>query len=160
MNGQSATSLPPIYTRFLFTMEVEVAGLQSIGGPPGAERRVGDVTGGRFEGERLRGIILSGGSDWQTLRGDGAILLDARILLQTDDGALIGMTYGGIRHGPPEIMAKLARGETVDPDDYYFRIVPAFTTSDPRYEWLNRIVACGAGHRVARGPVYRIEELA
>ena len=159
MNDQSAASAPPIRTRPLFTMKVEVAVLHAVGGPPGAERRVGDVTGGRFEGERLSGIILPGGSDWQTVRGDGALLLDARILLRTNDDALIGMTYSGIRHGPAEVMARLGRGETVEPADYYFRILPAFATSDPRYEWLNRIAACGTGHRVAEGPIYRVEEI-
>jgi hypothetical protein len=85
--------------------------------------------------------------------------LDARILLRTDDDALIAMTYTGLRHGPAEIMARLSRGEPVDPDSYYFRIVAAFSTSDPRYDWLNRTVALGVGHRRPEGPVYAVHEI-
>jgi hypothetical protein len=151
--------LSPLRSRLLFEMDLLVDPPHDLGGPAGAARRVGNIPGGTFTGERLRGTILPGGSDWQTLRSDGAVLLDARLLLMTDDGALIGMTYTGIRHGPPEIIASLAAGEPVSPEAYYFRTVPSFVTSDPRYEWLNRIVAIGIGHRNPRGPLYRIEEI-
>ncbi len=159
MTDKITVELPPVRTRRLFAMELTVDGLHAIGGPPGAARRIGDVSGGTFRGEKLSGTVLPGGTDWQILRGDGAILLDARIILKTDDDALIAMAYTGIRHGPAEIMEKLGRGEPVDPDAYYFRTLPSFTTSDPRYEWLNRIVAIGVGHRTARGPLYRIDEI-
>lgn len=133
--------------------------LHIVGGPPGAGRRIGDIPGGSFAGDRLRGTILPGGTDWQIERGDGVLQLDARIILRTDDDALIAMTYGGLRHGPADVMARLGRGEAVDPADYYFRIAPSFSTSDPRYEWLNRIVAIGVGHRAARGPIYEVYEV-
>lgn len=149
-----------IRTRPLFTLEVAVDGLHLAGGPPGAEQRIGDLPTGRFAGERLSGIVLPGGTDWQTLRGDGAVLLDARVVLRTDDDALIAMTYAGIRHGPAEVIAAIGRGEDVDPDSYYFRITARFSTSAPRHEWLNRIVAVGTGHRRAAGPVYDLFEIA
>jgi hypothetical protein len=152
-------ALPPIETRPLFTMMVEVDVVHAIGGPQGAGRRVGNVPGGTFGGDRLQGTVLPGGADWQIERGDGALLLDARIVLRTHDEALIAMTYTGIRHGPPEVIKRLARGEAVDPGAYYFRIVPSFTSADPRYEWLNRIVAIGIGHRTASGPIYQIYEI-
>jgi len=155
----SAIALPPIALRPLVSMQVAVDALLIVGGPHGAGRRVGTISGGTLDGERLRGAILGGGSDWQTVRGDGAILLEARIVVRTHDGALIAITYTGIRHGLPDVMARLGRGEPVDPADYYFRIVPSFTTSDPRYEWLNRVVAIGTGHRFADGPVYHIDEI-
>lgn len=79
--------------------------------------------------------------------------------MRTDDDALIAMRYSGIRHGPPELMARLARGEDVDPAAYYFRITATFATSAPRYEWLNRIFAIGVGHRRADGPVYTLFEI-
>jgi len=151
--------LPALRTRLLFSAQVAVDALHVVGGPPGAGRRIGDISGGSFAGDRLRGTILPGGTDWQIERGDDAIQLDARIVLRTDDDALIAMVYNGLRHGPPDVMARLGRGEAVDPADYYFRIVPSFSTSDPRYEWLNRIVAVGVGHRVAQGPIYQVYEV-
>jgi hypothetical protein len=93
----------------LFVFQIEVKPPSIIGATPGHDRRVGEITGGRFEGERLRGRILSGGSDWQSLRNDGTITLNVRQVLETDDGALIGMTYLGMRHGPKEVMVRMAQ---------------------------------------------------
>ncbi|MBU3078828.1 DUF3237 domain-containing protein [Sphingomonas quercus] len=151
--------LPAMRTRPLFVAEVLVDPLQIVGGPVGAARRIGTLPGGRFEGRRLRGAILPGGADWQTERGDGAIVLDARIVLRTDDDALIAMSYSGLRYGPAAVMERLARGAAVAPSEYYFRILPAFATSDPRYEWLNRALAIGIGHRTPAGPIYDVHEI-
>lgn len=161
MNGldQIPAALATLRTRPLFVMNVAVGAIHTAGGPVGAERRISDITGGTVAGDRMSGTILPGGTDWQTVRGDGAALLDARIVLRTDDDALIAMHYTGVRHGPPAILAQIARGEEVDPDAYYFRIVPDFSTSAPRYEWLNRIVAVGIGHRLPDGPVYSVFEI-
>jgi hypothetical protein len=119
---------------------------------------VATVAGGTFAGDRLRGIV-EGGSDWQTLRSDGAIAIDARILLRTDGDEPVGLTYRGLRHGPPEVMERLAGGEDVDPASYYFRILCTFATSAPRLEWLNRVLAVGTGRRLPSGPVYSIVEI-
>jgi prolyl-tRNA synthetase len=97
--------------------------------------------------------------DWQTVRADGAIAIDARIVLRSDADELVGMRYRGLRHGPAEVMAQLARGEDVDPADYYFRITCSFSTSAPRLEWLNRVLAIGIGHRLAAGPRYAVHAL-
>ncbi len=150
---------PAVRLAPLLSLRIEVAGVSVVGGPPGAGRRISTISGGSFEGDRLRGTVVSGGADWQTERGDGAILLDVRIVILTDDGASIAMTYTGIRHGPAEVMARMASGEAVDPASYYLRIVASFATSDPRYEWLNRILAVGSGHRTAAGPVYHLQEI-
>ncbi|OHT19139.1 DUF3237 domain-containing protein [Edaphosphingomonas haloaromaticamans] len=152
-------ALRDVGLRPLFAMTVTVPTVHAPGGPAGAERRIGDISGGGFRGERLSGAVLPGGTDWQTLRSDGAVLLDARVVLRTDDGASIAMSYTGIRHGPAEVMARLGRGEDIDPTTYYFRIAPVFATSASRYEWLNRIVAIGVGHRLAHGPIYNIFEI-
>jgi len=152
-------SLRTLRTRPLFVLKVEVGDIQSAGGPPGAERRIAGVPGGTFAGERLSGVILPGGIDWLTASGDGATLLDARFALRTDDDALIGMSFTGIRHGPPDVIARVNAGEPVDPADYYFRIVPRFTTSAPRYEWLNRVIAVGLGQRLPSGPLYNLFEI-
>jgi hypothetical protein len=114
---------------------------------------------GHFEGPRLRGKVLPGGGDWTLLRADGVLELDLRVTLETDDGALIHMASFGLRHGPPEVIAALARGETVDPSTYYFRTTPRFETAHPKYAFLNRLLAVSSGDRRAAGPIYTIDEI-
>jgi Protein of unknown function (DUF3237) len=152
-------ALREVRTRPLFVMRLDVRPLQIIGPTPGAYRRVGAVPGGIFEGERLSGQVLEDGSDWQNVRSDGSTTLDVRLVLKTADDALIGMTYRGIRQGAPDVIARLEKGEAVDPADYYFRIVPLFETAAPGYAWLNNVVAIGIGHRRADGPIYSIFEV-
>ncbi|MGI4879339.1 MAG: DUF3237 domain-containing protein [Janthinobacterium lividum] len=151
--------LAEVRTRALFTLKLEVRPLIMVGETPSTFRRVGVVYGGRFEGERLSGEVLDGGSDWQSVRSDGSTILDVRLNLKTDDGALIALTYKGLRRGPPEVIARIEKGEEVDPATYYFRINPMFETASDRYAWLNGILAVGIGHRFADGPVYNLFEL-
>jgi hypothetical protein len=147
-----------VSTRPLFVMRLDVSSVQKIG-TEHVVAQVGVIPGGSFEGERLSGEILDGGSDWQTIRPDGSVLLDCRLMLKTDDGAMIAMTYAGIRAGSPEVFARLAKGEPTDPSEYYFRINPLFHTADARYDWLNRVVAIGVGHRLPTGPIYNVFEV-
>jgi hypothetical protein len=151
--------LRQVRTKPLFVMRLDVRKLQIVGATPCAYRRIGVVPSGIFEGERLSGEVLEGGSDWQNVRNDGSTSLDVRLVLQTTDRALIGMTYRGIRQGPPEIVARIEKGEIVDPDSYYFRIASFFETAAPQYAWLNNIVTIGIGHRRADGPVYSVFEV-
>lgn len=155
----SQAEFPPLQTRLLFTMSVVVDAMHATGGPDGGRLGVATVSGGALTGERLRGTILSGGIDWLTERGDGVTLLDARFVLRTDDGALIAMAFTGKRHGPDVVMAALARGDEVDPAAYYLRIAPSFTTAEPRYAWLNGVLAIGTGDRRPDGPIYQIYEI-
>ena len=155
---QLPESLASVRTRSLFTIRLDVSEVQKIGGDP-IFRQVGVIPGGTFAGERLSGRVRDGGSDWQTIRPGGSVLLDCRLVLETADGALIEMTYAGIRAGAPEVLARLGRGEPVDPADYYFRINPLFATADPRYAWLNDVLAVGIGHRPPEGPLYSIFEI-
>jgi hypothetical protein len=163
MSTSLADDLPEVLqtvrTRPLFVMHLDVRQLQVLGATPGAFRRIGVVPGGSFAGERLSGEILDGGSDWQAIRADGSTTLNVRLVLKTTDDALIGMTYQGVRHGTPDIVARIDRGEVVDPASYYFRISPLFETAAPQYGWLNRIVAIGIGHRRADGPIYSVFEV-
>ena len=152
-------TLRTVETTPLFVMRLNVRKLQIVGGAPGGFRRIGVVFGGTFAGERLSGEVLDGGSDWQIVRSDGSTTLDVRLVLKADDGALIGMAYRGIRHGPANTIARLEAGETVDPASYYFRIAPTFETASVEHGWLNRIVAIGVGHRLADGPVYSVFEV-
>ncbi len=151
--------MPEIRTRHIFTLRLQVSGMQQIGATPGGNRRIGLVAGGTFEGERLRGTVLPGGADWLMVRADAATTLDVRLVLQTHDGAAIGMTYRGLRHGPPDVMDRLNRGERVDPANYYFRTAVAFETAAAQYDWLNRVIAIGTGDRPPEGPVYDVFEV-
>jgi len=152
-------ALKTVRTRPLFVMRLDVRKLQIIGATPGSFRRIGVVPGGVFEGERLCGEVLEGGSDWQAVRPDGVTALDVRLVLKTKDDALIGMTYRGLRHGPVGVIERIERGEVVDPDSYYFRTNPLFETAAPQYDWINRVIAVGVGHRLAEGPVYSVFEV-
>ena len=143
----------------LFIFQIEVKPPSIIGATPGYDRRIGEITGGRFEGERLRGKILSGGSDWQSLRADATTTLNVRLVMETDDNQLIGMTYLGMRHGPKEVMDRIARGEKVSPSEYYMRATPYYETSSEKYGWLNRIVSVAYGHRMAGGAIYQVFEV-
>jgi len=149
-----------IHTRHLFTITIEVPRIVDVGLTPNGHRRIATVSGGTFEGERLKGSIQpSPGGDWLLLRPDGALVLDVRLTLETDDGQLIYMTYRGLRHGPADVIARLNRGDKVDPATYYFRTTPVFETAAAKYDWLNRIVAVASGRREASGPVYEVYEV-
>ena len=142
------------------TLRVSVSTPQNIGAVPHGTRRTVPLNGGDFDGPHLRGTVLSQGSaDWLLLRADGVLELDLRVSLLTHDGALISMKSFGLRHGPPEVIAAIARGETVDPALYYFRTTPRFETAHPRYAFLNRIIAVATGDRRADGPIYAIYEV-
>ena len=164
MDTDSLTAaLPPelgsLSWRPLFIFQIDVRPPSIVGATPGYDRRIGEITGGRFEGERLRGRILSGGSDWQSLRSDGATTLNVRLVMETHDGALIAMTYPGVRHGPKEVLDRIARGEKVSPAEYYMRATPYYETASEKYGWLNRIVSVALGHRVAGGAIYQVFEV-
>jgi hypothetical protein len=164
MSTESLTAiLPPELTAVrykpLFIFQIEVKPPSIVGATPGHDRRIGEISGGRFEGDGLRGRILSGGSDWQSLRADGATTLNVRLVMQADEGDLIAMTYLGVRHGPKEVLDRIARGEKVNPTEYYMRATPYFETASQKYGWLNRVVSVAYGHRVAGGAIYQVFEI-
>jgi len=146
-------------SRPLMTVRIIAAPLQKIGAIPHGARSIVPVTGGDFEGPRLRGKVLPGGGDWLLLRSDGVLELDLHITLETDDHTLIHMSFQGLRHGPADAIAALGRGEVVDPASYYFRTLPRFETSAEKYAFLNRIIAVGVGEARPDGAVHRIEEI-
>jgi len=120
-----------------------------IGETPDGVRRMIPIFSGPVEGPLIRGALLGGGADWQVTRPDGVTVADAIYGIQTDDGAVIQIRNKGLRHGPPEVIAALARGDDVDPADYYFRTIPEFIAPAGRYDWLNRSVFVCAGARYA-----------
>jgi hypothetical protein len=151
--------LGSVRARPLFQLREEVPPLYVLGQTPSTFRRIGVVTGGSFNGERLSGEVVGGGNDWQDVRRDSCTKLDVRLILKTNDGALIAMTYHVLRHGPPAVMQALDRGETVDPGSYYFRLSGLFETGAEKYDWINRIIAVGIGDRHPDGPIYNVFEV-
>ena len=136
-----------INTEFLCRLEVTLEPARELGETPLGRRRIIGITGGSFSGPRLAGKILPGGADWQVIRSDGVACLDARYTLETSDGALIYVNNKGYRHGPKEVIERLAKGEDVDPALYYMRATPWFETSAPQYAWLNRSICVATGAR-------------
>ena len=156
----AGTTRLPLDTEFLFRLVLEAGAPQMTAAPGGArggELRVIPVTGGRFEGPRLRGTLVPGTTaDWLRVEADGTAHMDVRLVLRTEAGQTLYMHYGGVRAGPPEVLARLGRGEAVDPSDYYFRIAVRFETGDPELAWLNRVIAVGVGQRPPAGPTYDV----
>jgi hypothetical protein len=128
---------------------VEIAAPLVVGDTPSGRRRIIPITGGRVEGPRFSGEVLPGGADWQIVRVDGGAELEARYTVRTPDGALVYVRNIGLRHGPPEVLARLGRGEAVDPASYYFRTTPRFETGAPAHAWLNDVIAVGSAVRRA-----------
>lgn len=117
----------------------------------GARRIIPIFSGGYVKGPRISGRLMGNSADWQLTRPDGVTVADAIYAIETDDGALIQIRNKGLRHGPPEVMARLAAGEEVDPAEYYFRTVPEFIAPDGPYEWLNKSIFVCSGARYATG---------
>jgi len=130
----------------IFHVDAELADILHLGHTPYGDRRVINILGGRVHGPRLSGRILPGGADWQIVRPDGAADLKARYTIETDAGARILVASDGLRHGPPDVIARLARGEAVDSGLYYFRTAMRFETSDPSVDWLKPHHRAGARH--------------
>ena len=147
-------------SRSLFTITMKLPPTLEMGATPAGTRRVFIVAGGTFAGDRLRGEVLpEGGSDLLLVRTDGSSQQDVRLILRTDDGALILMTYRGVRHASAEVSARIARGEAVASSEYYLRTSPFFETSSPAYAWLNTIVSIGIGERTSDGVTYEVFEI-
>ena len=140
------TESPP-QLEFIFAADVTVDPPLDVGDVGKGTRRFVPIAGGEVSGPKLRGEVLRGGGDWQIIRDDGVAELEARYTLRTDDGALIFVRNYGLRHGPREVIAALAAGETVDPASYYFRGATFFETAAARYAWLTKQIVVCVGER-------------
>ena len=147
-------------SRYLCTMRIRVSNSYIIKDVPTGERRRIDIfNGGEVEGPLLRGTILPGGSDTLLTRNDSSLAPSVRLVIKTDDESLILVRYKGVRHGPPEVMERIANGMNVEPSEYYLRNAPFFETSSGKYDWLNRIVSVGIGRRETDSAVYDVHEI-
>lgn len=137
--------------RPLLVLDASVPGITSVGATPSGEIRLIPITGGTFEGEELRGEILSGGADWQDVRSDGVLEISARYLLETDRDELLEVRSVGVRAAKPEVLERLGRGELVPASEYYFRTAMRFRTAAPRLARLNDVLAVAYGERRRQG---------
>ena len=156
-NDQTPAIVPTL--RLLYRSEVAIDAPLSVGHMDVGERRIINITGGSFKGPRMSGVILPGGADWQIIRPEGITAVEARYTLKTDDGALIYVDNRGFRHGPKDVMERLAAGDPVDPSLYYFRTTPVFETGAEKYKWLNGIVAVAVGERHASQVIITVYEV-
>ena len=140
---------------FAFEARVGVSPAIEAGPVPGGRRRIIPITGGVVAGPRLNGIVIPGGADWQLIRDDGLVDLTARYTIQAEDGTLIGVVNRGYRHAPPEVLARLAAGEAVDPALVYFRTVPRFEAPPGPHDWLTRNILVATAQRHPEGVLLR-----
>lgn len=156
---EPATSdrLPDPRLTQVYRLEATVAQPMDLGDVAGGHRRIVPLTGGTFTGPEITGKLLPGASaDWQMVLADGTALGDIRYTLQTDDGDLLYVRSRGIRHGTAEVLARLARGEDVDPSEYTFRTSTRIETAAPALDWMNRGIFIGVGGRQPGGVIYEI----
>jgi hypothetical protein len=138
---------PQLATKYVFSLSIQVGEPVSAGEIGHGTRRVVPIVGGTVKGEGINGTIFPFGADFQILRPDGKAELEAKYAFRLDDGAVIYIENIGIRVGPAELVAKLARGESVDPALIYFRSVPRFETGSEKYRWLMQNLFIGVGAR-------------
>jgi Protein of unknown function (DUF3237) len=131
-------------------IDCEVGSLVTLGPAKYGERRFVPIRGGSVSGPELNGVILDGGIDWQVARADGVLDIAAHYVIRCADGGLVEVQSDGMRHGPPEVLAALARGESPPPSSYFFRTRVLFTTGAPAWLHLNRVMALASGQRLAQ----------
>jgi hypothetical protein len=149
----------PLRSRYLATLTLDMGAAYDLGVTPSGWRRMRSLPSGTLRGPRIDAQVLPGGLDAFLRKGDGTLHTDARLTLQTPDGALVYLQYRGVRHAPAEVMQRIERGEPVADDEYYLRSVPTFETASPDYEWLNRLLAVGVGRRGPGVAVYVFHEI-
>ncbi|APE44019.1 hypothetical protein BOO69_11810 [Sulfitobacter alexandrii] len=128
-------------------LTVDLDPIREMGPGRAGQRRIVPIVGGSVTGPMLQGRLLNLGADWQTVFADGLAELDTRYAMETTDGATIEIVNYGLRHGPPEVLAAIMRGEEVPPDSYYMRTHARLETGDDRYAWVNRTLFLGVGAR-------------
>ena len=140
------------------TLAVDFPGILAVGMTPAGHRAIATVIRGRFEGERLSGDVLPGGSDWLTTRA-GGFDIDVRLALRSDDGANLALSYRGRFLANEATMRRFRKGEQIDRQDYSVQIVARFESGDERYAWLNDAIVIGIGEQTPSGPRYTMFEI-
>ena len=145
--------------RHVCDVDVDVGPIRDLGPAPHGRRRIVAILGGRVRGPRLEGEVVPGGADWQYVRGDGVVELEARYSIRTPGGVEIAVINRGLRRASPETMERLSRGEAVDPQLVYFRTVPTFEAPAGACEWLNRSLFVASAARLPDKVQIRVFEV-
>ena len=150
---------PSLATRYVFTITAHVGGIASAGQLGFGERRIIPIVGGEVRGKDINGKVLAFGADFQIVRPDSSIDLEAKYAIESDDGAVIYVENRGIRRGPIDLVKKLNRGEAVDPTLIYFRTVPRFETGAEKYRWLMQSLFVASAARYADRVVIDVHQV-
>jgi hypothetical protein len=150
--------MPELKSTYIGELRIEVTGSYMLGASPLGQRRLDRLEKGHFRGPKVQAEILAG-MDLLLGGADGAMRPDVRLVLKLDDGETLLIVYRGVRHGPPEVMQRIAKGEQVSPSEYYLRTGIVFETASAKYGWLNRIVGVGVGRREPTAAVYDVFEV-
>src|SRR3954470_7125128 len=139
---------PELSTKYVFTITAQIGGVTTVGEIGHGVRRIIPIVGGEVRGEAVNGKVCAFGADFQIIRPNELIELEAKYAFETDDGAVVYVENKGIRFGPLELLERLKRGEPVDPKLIYFRTVPKCETGAEKYRWLMQpiFVASAARH--------------
>jgi hypothetical protein len=138
---QVTNAIPQL--EFALELRVNVGPALELGVGLSGIRRTVPITGGTFSGQLISGRVLPGGADWQFIETDGLIHVKAQYVIETNEGVRVEVHNRGLRHGPPEVLARMAAGESVPSQDYYFRTNPRFYPPDGQHDWLKRSVFVG-----------------
>ena len=144
---------------YIGELKIEVTGTYMLGGTPLGQRRLDRLDKGHFKGPKIQAEIMAGGMDLLLGGSDGAVRPDVRLVLKLDDGETLLIVYRGVRHGTPEVMERIARGEQGPPNEYYLRTGLVFETASRKYDWMNRIVGVGVGRRAPGAAIYDVFEI-
>jgi hypothetical protein len=150
---------PELKTRYVFTLTVAIGAVTTAGETGHGVRRIIPITGGTVKGEGINGKIFAFGADFQVIRPNELIELEAKYAFETDDGAVIYVENKGLRFGPVDLLQKLKRGEPVDPKLIYFRTVPKFETGHEKYGWLMENLFIGSAARHADRVVIDVHQV-
>ena len=150
---------PVLETKYVFTITANIGAVTSAGEIGSGVRRIIPITGGEVRGENINGKVCPFGADFQIIRPNELIELEARYAFETDDGAVVYVENKGLRFGPVDLLQKLRRGEPVDPSLIYFRTVPRFETGHPKYRWLMENLFIGSAARYADRVVIDVHQV-
>jgi hypothetical protein len=150
---------PVLETKYVFTIAAHIGAATTVGEIGHGVRRIIPITGGEVRGEGINGSVLALGVDFQIVRPNELIELEAKYAFETDDGAVVYVENKGIRFGPLDLLEKLKRGEPVDPKLIYFRTVPKFETGAPKYRWLMENLFIGSAARHADRVVIDVHQV-
>jgi hypothetical protein len=146
----------PPRLEFAFELRADVGAAIELGSGACGIRRTVPILGGTLEGPLLSARVLPGGADWQFVEAEGLTFVDAHYAIETSEGVRIEVRNQGVRHGPPTVMERIAAGELVPSDAYYFRTTPRFAPPKGKYEWMKHSVFVASGERHAALVIVRV----